>query len=172
MPCALTTGYTLDCRDSIGGIKEVYFMELSNVSGTTVASGTVTAIVKATGKRFFKYEQEINTADFTEDDKYSRENGTLYFEQKLSLVFNKYTAALMQELLLLAKNRLVALVVMKDGTNRYLGYLNGLMVSEGQYTGGKAMGDRNGKTITLMGEETSPAYFVTDALITAATTAG
>ena len=26
MACALTQGYTLDCKDSLGGITEVYFM--------------------------------------------------------------------------------------------------------------------------------------------------
>ena len=172
MACALTTGYTLDCRDSIGGIKEVYIMELANVSGITVTSGTVTSLTKATGKRFFKYEQEINTADLSEDGKFSRENGTQYFEQKLSLVFNKYTAAVQQELKLLAQARVVAMVVYQDGTSRYLGYQNGIMVSEGQQTSGKAMGDRNGKTLTFMGEEPNESYFISSGIITAATTAG
>ena len=172
MACALSTGYTLDCRDSIGGIKEVYFMELGNLSGSTVASGTMTALVKATGKRFYLYQQDVNHAEFVEDDKYSRENGTIYYEQKLSLVFNKYTAIMMQEIIVLAKNRAVAIVTLQDGTYRFLGFQNGLMVSEGNYNSGKAMGDRNGKVLTLMGEEPNPAYFVNSAIALAATTPG
>ena len=52
MPCALTQGYSLDCRDSLGGITEVYFIEKGNVSSITVASGSVSAITKVAGKRF------------------------------------------------------------------------------------------------------------------------
>ncbi len=55
MACALTQGYTLDCRDSLGGITEVYFIEAGNVSSITEASGVVSAIVKGSGKVFRKY---------------------------------------------------------------------------------------------------------------------
>ena len=37
MACALTQGYSLDCRDSLGGITEVYFIEKGNISAITVA---------------------------------------------------------------------------------------------------------------------------------------
>ncbi len=30
MPCALTQNYTLDCKDSLGGITEVYFARRRN----------------------------------------------------------------------------------------------------------------------------------------------
>lgn len=55
MACALTQDLTLDCRDSVGGLKEVYVIELGNVSTMTVTSGVVTALTKATGKKFRKY---------------------------------------------------------------------------------------------------------------------
>ena len=56
MSCALTSGYSLDCKDSSGGITEVYFIEKANVSSVATASGVVTALTKAAGKRFWKYE--------------------------------------------------------------------------------------------------------------------
>ncbi len=46
MSCALTQGYTLDCRDSLGGIVEVYFTEAANVTASTEASGVITALTK------------------------------------------------------------------------------------------------------------------------------
>jgi hypothetical protein len=52
MACALTQGYALDCRDSLGGITEVYFIEFKNVSAVTEASGVVSAITKGAGKVF------------------------------------------------------------------------------------------------------------------------
>ena len=64
MACALTQGYTLDCRDSLGGLTEVYFIEASNITSYTEASGVITALVKAAGKRFYKYELVKGTSSF------------------------------------------------------------------------------------------------------------
>jgi hypothetical protein len=55
MACALTQGYTLDCSDSYGGVKELHLIEFDNVSSFTESAGVVTAITKATGKAFKKY---------------------------------------------------------------------------------------------------------------------
>ena len=52
MPCALTQNYSLDCKDSLGGITEVYFIAAADVTSTTEASGVITALVKASGKKF------------------------------------------------------------------------------------------------------------------------
>ena len=38
MSCALTTGFTLDCRNSNGGIEAVYFTELENKNALTASS--------------------------------------------------------------------------------------------------------------------------------------
>ncbi len=66
MPCSLTSGYALDCKDSAGGITEVYFIEKGNVSSIAAnASGVVTGITKASGKRFWKYELPKETGNFT-----------------------------------------------------------------------------------------------------------
>lgn len=50
MPCALTQGYSLDCRDSLGGITEVYFIEKANITITAPTSGSISAITKVAGK--------------------------------------------------------------------------------------------------------------------------
>ena len=56
MACALTQGYTLDCKDSIGGLKEVYFAAVEDIASFTGSSGTLTAITMESAKTFFKYE--------------------------------------------------------------------------------------------------------------------
>ncbi len=53
MPCALTQGYTLDCKDSLGGIKAVWLINHANVTAVTEASGIVSAITKAANKVFY-----------------------------------------------------------------------------------------------------------------------
>ncbi len=92
--CALTTGYALDCKDSAGGITEVFFIEKANVSNIATSSGVVTGLTKASGKRFWKYELPKETGNFTHNPQVSQENGTLFFEQNLTIVVNKLSAAI------------------------------------------------------------------------------
>ena len=51
MPCAIVSGYTIDCRETIGGIDAVFFAEYGNVT-INDASGIVTGITKVAGKKF------------------------------------------------------------------------------------------------------------------------
>lgn len=52
MPCALTQGFNLDCKDYVGGIKTVYIMEFENivslVTNTTVGNGSITTLATST----------------------------------------------------------------------------------------------------------------------------
>ena len=57
MPCAITSGYTIDCREIAGGIQAIWVISNANLydasgnSRVTESSGTVTAMTKATGTR-------------------------------------------------------------------------------------------------------------------------
>ena len=86
MACALTQGYTLDCKDSLGGITEVYFMAFQDVASTTEASGVITALTKDTGKRFYKYELTKGTSVLTENVNSNVQNGTLYYTPELTII--------------------------------------------------------------------------------------
>ncbi len=52
MSCALTQGYTLDCKNSIGGIKAVWFIAAGDVSAVAEASGVVTSDHKKLVERY------------------------------------------------------------------------------------------------------------------------
>ncbi|MDL5049559.1 hypothetical protein QQ054_26430 [Oscillatoria amoena NRMC-F 0135] len=54
MACALTTGFTLDCRQSNGGIEAVYFTEIANKATLTAASGVITAFTLAATKKILQ----------------------------------------------------------------------------------------------------------------------
>lgn len=165
MPCALTQGYNLDCRDSIGGVKEVYFMELGNLSSFTEASGVVTAITKASGKKFYKYNLVKQTAMFEDTLTVSEENGTVYSEQKLSIVLNKLQANTRNELLLLAQNLLVCVVADRNGKYFILGLTNGLVITTAKAESGTKMADRNGYTIEFAGAEPTIGQEVASGII-------
>ena len=153
MACALTSGYTLDCRDSVGGVVEIYFIEKGNVASITEASGVVSAITKETGKVFRKYEQEQDTAFFVENLNANVQNGTIFYQQELTIALNKMQTALRNELLLLNKNRLVAVVKDANGIYWLLGKTRSLHATGGNSGSGTASGDRNGYTFTYTATE-------------------
>ncbi len=165
MACALTQGYTLDCRESLGGIKAVWLIAHANVSSVTEASGIVSAITKAAGKVFYKYELVKNTGALTETITASVENGTVFYAQEMSIVLNKLQANTRNEILLLAKNTLMAVV--QDANDKYwlVGRYTGLDVTGGTAATGTAQGDRSGYTLTFSGGEKELAPEVNSGII-------
>lgn len=172
MACALTQGFNLDCRDAIGGIKEIYIAELGNVSAITEASGVVTAITKASAKRFWKYSLIRETSNFVETITGSEQNGTLFYAQAAEIIINKQQASVRNEIKLLAKNNLIIVGVDNNGVGRMYGRVYGLMLNAGTIASGTAWGDRNGYTLNFTGNETEPAPEVSAEVIAALETAG
>jgi hypothetical protein len=172
MACALTQDYNLDCRDSVGGMKEVYFMELGNLSSFTEASGVVTALTKATGKRFYKYQLIKQSSMFDDTFTSNEENGTTYATQKLTIVLNKMQANTRNEIQLLAKNLLVAVAVDRNGKAFILGATNGLVLKTAKGESGTKMGDRNGYNLDFEGAEPNMAQEVQSTVFSALTTPG
>ena len=172
MPCALTQGYTLDCRDSLGGLTEVYFIEASNITSYTEASGVITALVKAAGKRFYKYELVKGTSSFVENINSSVENGTIFYQQELTLILNKLQVNTRNEILLLAKNLLDVVAKDNNGNFWYLGLTRGMDVTAGSGQSGTAEGDRSGYTLTFTGKEPAMAHSVASGVSSVLTTAG
>jgi hypothetical protein len=165
MACALTQGYTLDCKDSLGGLKSVLFIESENVSVATEAAGVVTDISLAVGKYFYKYELVKETSMFMETVTASIQNGTIFYAQELTIVLNKLQANTRNEILLLAKNNLVAIVEDKNGKYWYLGQDGGLDITGGTAGSGTAAGDRSGYELTFSGQEKELAPEVLDSII-------
>lgn len=165
MACALTQGYTLDCRDNAGGVLEVYLANFANVSGVTASNGTITAIAKANGGRFYKYQQIKNTSEAKEDITGNSENGTVFYAQTLEMALTKMQASLRNEVKLLASTYVVAVIKDRNGKYWYYGETNGLELNAGTTGTGKALGDRNGYGLTFTGQEPSPAQEVSAGVI-------
>lgn len=161
--CALTQDYSFGCDIGAGGTKEAYLIELGNIVSYTESSGTLTAITKLTGKIFRKYQLVIDTANFEENMVGNLQNGTLYYDQKGTIILNKQHVAVRNEILLLAKNRLVIVIKDNNDTYRLYGRQNGLVLETGAATTGTTWGDRNGYTLTFAGKENELAPFVDSA---------
>lgn len=169
MPCALTTGYKLGCRDNVGGITEVRLIAFNSVTGTITvdASGVVTGTFPASG--FYKYEVPKGAGQFTETVNASTENGTIFYQQELVFPINRMTQTVRNELRLLGLNRLMAIVTDRNGKYWLLGRSNGLDVTAGTAQTGTAMGDRNGYEMTFTGMEELPCSEVSSSIISALT---
>jgi hypothetical protein len=172
MACALTQGYTLDCRDSLGGIVEVYFTEAANVTTSTEASGVITALTKATGKRFWKYALVKDTSMFNQTLTASVANGTVFYGQELQIVLIKLQTNTRKALLLLAQNSLVAVVKDSNGIYWYLGKTRGIDLTANAASTGTAQGDRSGFTLTFTGSEPELAPSVNQSVYSALETPG
>jgi ligand-binding sensor domain-containing protein len=170
MACALTSGYTFDCKDNIGGLKSVWFIGYNDVASVTEASGVITAITKEAGKVFYKYQLVRNTASFTENIAGSIENGTVVFNQELLIVINKMQTSMRNEMLLLAKNNMMAVVEDQNGRYWLAGRFNGLDLLTGSVSTGLAQADRNGYSFTFSGGEKESAPEVQSAVISTLTT--
>lgn len=170
MACLLTIGYSLDCKDSNGGIKSVYFSEIDNVSGFTTSAGTVTAIAKANGGRFWKYNLTRSTGSAMEEFNDNIQNGTNFNKQTLTIILNKMQVATRNEIALLAQNRLLAVIEDNNGKYWLYGKANGLEREGGSAQTGTARGDRNGYELIFTGEEKDMAMEVSSGIITGLTT--
>jgi hypothetical protein len=157
MACLLTQGYTLGCRDSIGGIQEAYIGNFTAQTYTFAADDTITGFSGPTVS-YFKFEQEMESGTFNQEGQYSTENGTVFFDQQLTLMFHKNDSALRNQLLLLSQANLSVIVKDQRGEYWLMGLQNGVRAINGAQNTGKAFGDMNGVTITLQGKEPEPAH--------------
>jgi hypothetical protein len=151
MSCALTSGFTLDCRDSVGGIQALYINTTANVTAYTEASGTVTALTKSSV--FYKYELEEENSMAQSVLTGSRPNGTVFFAQQVSAIFQKLTYQTRDKIVALGKNRLVVIVKDNNGKFWICGKDRGLMITTSTAVTGTAMGDLNGYTVVFDGNE-------------------
>ena len=159
--CALTQDYSFGCDTGAGGVaKEAYIIEEDNVDSVTESSGTITAITKAPGKIFRKYQLVQETALAEETMTGNVQNGTLFYAQKFNIVLNRQQVAVRNEILLLAKARIAVVVQDNNGEWRYFGRDQGLKLSTGVATTGTAWGDRNEYTLEFTGNERELAPFV------------
>lgn len=160
MSCALTAGYSLACKDSVGGLKKVYLANFEDITYSAPVAGVISTV---TGDMYL-YELPMNTAQFTETVTSSIENGTTFYQTELSIVLPKLTATLRNELKLLAQAKLAVVAVDRNGTQWVLGYENGAYLTTGTSATGTAMGDLNGMTLTITSMEKDPIYTTTDTI--------
>ena len=160
MSCDISRGRLEPCKDSVGGLNAVYFI---NKGGITAGYDvTDTDVIDDLGTpTAYKFDIKGGST-YTENITSSRENGTTTFEQVLELQLTKLTKEDHKTVKLLAYGSPHVLIEDNNGNVFVAGLEHGLDVSGGTIVSGAAMGDMSGYTLTFSGMEKAPANFVKD----------
>lgn len=156
-------GITLDCTNSLGGIKTVYIANYGDVDGqpTVGEDGMITGITMSGDTKFKPYQFRKQTGSMTSTLTVDETAGVNYVSTELSLVFTKMETAKRIEMSALAIGQLA--VIVEDSNNKYwyLGYDDYVSATAGGGNTGTAKGDGNNYTLTLRDESDTYPYEIT-----------
>ena len=144
----------------------MYFADFDTLGAITY-DATDTDVIDSFGgtPTWFKFDVK-GTSSFEQTITSSRENGTTFYEQTLTLNFKKLSKQTHNEVKLLAYARPHVIVEDNNGNKFMMGLEYGAEVTGGSIATGAAMGDMSGYSLTFGAQEKIPANFV-DATITA-----
>jgi len=158
MSCSITSGYTLDCKESVGGIKAVYIADFTSITYDTPAGGVIADVT--TGD-FFLFELPPQTGNFTITANSSIENQSTFYQTELVIALPRLSTTARNQFMVLTKGRFAIIVLDRLGNQYVLGYENGCFATTGTAVSGTAMGDLNGQNLTFTSLETQAPYMFT-----------
>lgn len=171
MACLISHGRTEQCKDSISGIQAIYFINFGDFNPDPVAGGgdvtydttvgyedQITAIGGSISN-IYKFELKgQNGFDTTVNT--SRDNGTTFFTQTLTVQLKRQDPVFHKQFKILAYGR-PHIVVRTNGNQFFLaGLYRGCDATAGSVNSGVAYGDFNGYQLTFEAMEEKPANFL------------
>lgn len=170
MACTLNSSRLRSCKDAVGGIKKLHFVDFGDLGTVTVSDGSTTGALGsitnpneitdiASSFTYHTYDVKGNSS-LESTINSSFENGTTFFEQKLSVTLLKLTKEDNKELKLMAYGRPHVFVEDYKGQVFVVGLENGADVTGGTAVTGAAMGDLNGYTLEFTAMETELPMFI------------
>ena len=179
MSCELLIGRTEPCKDSIGGLKAVYFFN-EEPTVTYYTNDWNDFSLPWMAPQFhdmvfwvddvvnlYKFELKANENSYVENVLSDRNNGTTVYQQVLNIKLKKQDATTHKYLKLLAYGKVRVVVENNNNQLFLMGVKFGAEVTGGSITSGGALQDHNGYTLTLTSEELKPAPFLAQTLINA-----
>lgn len=158
MACNLTIGRAEVCKETVGGLKAVYFINFQILpTDVTFSNDLITSIINV--DNLYKYELKSNENVFDQEIVTSRETGTTFFRQTLTIKLKKQDTTTHKEIKLLAYGRPHVLVENNAGQFFMMGLFRGADLTAGSINNGGALGDFNGYSLTFVAEEKLPAPF-------------
>lgn len=172
MACSnIVAGLVRDCNTNQGGIDTIYIAN-GPVQSITETSGNVTAITVGgsalTPSDFFEFQTPRQTSSLTSTITVSQEAGTATFDQQLTMVFNKCSTDMRNQLLLLSEaTDLIIIAKDNNGVFWSVGLERGGYMISGTVASGTAYADANQMQIIVGGMEAHPMYTVDSTIVEA-----
>jgi hypothetical protein len=167
MACNLSAGRQEVCKESIGGLQGVYFLNYPSSSYAPTfgkdANGLITSF--PSGSTVYYYQLKGSSA-YTEAVNSSRTNGTTFFNQTTVLNLKKLTNEMTTQLKLMAYGRPQIVLWTNNGDALLAGEHLGCDVTAGTIQTGGALGDLYGYSVTFTGMEQLPAAFLSGSTTT------
>lgn len=162
MACDISLGRTEPCKDSVGGLNAIYFVNFGDLGAITYDT-TNTDVIDAVADSPSAYKYDLKgTSTFTQNIQSDRATGTTAFEQVLEVTLKKLSIADHKEIKLLSYGRPHVIVEDYNGNYFIAGLEHGCDVTGGTIVTGGAMNELSGYTLTLTGMERVPANFLGD----------
>lgn len=168
MACNITLSeQNLDCRDSMGGIVEVYALadrsDITAIGETSGATGMISGLTLAAESSFVTYKLRKGTGSLVNTYNISEENGTTFVRSELTLVFHKMDTSKRLEISALAIGNMAMIVKDANGKYWFLGKDEPVTMASGTSQTGVAKGDKNGYDVVLACEGRQEPWEVTAA---------
>ena len=150
----ITSGYTRNCKDSLGGLDNIYLFTFENYSRSQIViNGNKVVTFPAT--TIYSYEA-VNNPVF--DNKQNDDNDSIYYDESLSFQLAKVNDNYQVSKLL--KKDVRAIVKDRNGKYRILGLYNGLECESINADIGSSKGSFNGYSIKLSGKEEKETFYI------------
>ena len=161
--CNITLkGIDFGCKDSVGGIKQVWLADWNSASPALTEDGKY---YTATASAFKLYRIRVGNGSMNSTLNADEANGTVFVQTDLNTRFTKLTEESREEIAQILKGNCAAIV--QDNAGKYwgLGLEHPLTLSAGSVETGAAMGDFSGYDITLQDYCSTLPYLVDSTIV-------
>ena len=170
MSCDIAHGRLEACKSGVSGLDAIYIINFGDFNPDSTLTGgdvlysttagyedTISDIANVS--TIYKYELK-GANSFEQTIQTSRDNGTTFFEQVLTVQLKKQDVQTHKTIKLLAYGRPHIIVRTRENQFFIAGLQRGCDVTAGTVSSGTAMGDFNGYSLTFTGMENLPANFL------------
>jgi hypothetical protein len=167
MSCDIIGGRTEQCKDSVSGLHNIYLINYGDLDisglaqyGTGDNTDQIVA-VQSDGITFSAFKFELKGANsFETTIESSRENGTTFFTQTLTVQLKRQDVKSTKNIKLISYGRPRIIVHTRGDQFFLMGLDQGCDVTAGSISSGQNLGDYNGLSLTFTAMEELPANFI------------
>lgn len=167
-PSYTLNGIGYKCKDSLGGIKEVFIALAESIDEITfdTAGSKITAITLGTGASKFKTFKFKKATGYMNSNLQTSDNAGNSIQTELFMQFMKMETSKRTEMMALLMSPCVAIVHDSNDKYWFLGHDNPVEASAGTGATGTAATDLNGYTITMTDESKALPFEIDATAIT------